>query len=157
MSFLKHASGRLQETGITLKVVGDMPPDLQEQLGKQYPHIKTTGPVENFDEHIRDCRLGLIIDEVGGGFKLKSLDYAFYGIPIFTLAGAMEGTPLNPDEDFFSETTYKGLAERIPEIIDNGAKLRSVRHSAYQKCRAHFDWDHSAVALLNGIGCAKRK
>lgn len=151
LEFLNRAAAALAAAQVGIKVVGDMPANFHRFLAEKFPSVAVTGKVENFASHITSSRIGLIIDEVGGGFKLKSLDYIFHGLPIVTLDGAMEGLPLVDGVDFLSADTMEDVARQILDVIDDHPRLLTMRKAAFSSSRSVFNWEESATQLLSAI------
>ncbi|MCK1328234.1 glycosyltransferase family 4 protein [Bradyrhizobium sp. CW9] len=154
--FLECAYQQCVNAGVSIRIVGDSPPQFQEKILGRFSKIDFRGKVSSFQEHLADCRIGLVIDELGGGFKLKILDYVFHGLPVAGLIHAMEGSHLRSDADFIGSDTLEGLTAQVLRTIDNFELLTSIRDSAYDKSRSRYSWKASASSLLNAVSLAGR-
>lgn len=148
LHFLEQSSGILRNNDIVLKIIGNMKDDFKQHLVQQYPQLIVTGQVSDIGEASADCRAGLLIDSIGGGFKLKALDYIFLGLPIFALPGCMHGLELEPETDFIERGDATSLIETLADIFST-EKMKLMRTAAYEKSRARYSWRASADALYD--------
>jgi glycosyltransferase involved in cell wall biosynthesis len=109
--------------GISLNVVGAVPQTLQARYADQGSHLKFHGRVADVSNLFRSSRGGLVPDMLGGGFKLKVMDYAFERLPIFGLKVALAGTTPEEQSAMFLAGQLDSLANIIVENIDALDKL----------------------------------
>jgi hypothetical protein len=95
--------------------------------------------------------MGLVVEETGGGFKLKALDYVFNHLPIAAIRGSMTGLPLTQGLDYLSFASMRELAQGVAAAIDDIERLNSMQRAAYEKCTAGFDWSDRGRTLFNAI------
>jgi polysaccharide biosynthesis protein PslH len=150
-SFLEYAYEPCLKESVSIRIVGDTPPQFAERMLARFPGIDFRGKVKSFEEHLADCRIGLVIDELGGGFKLKILDYVFNGIPVAGLIHAMEGSRLRPGIDYIGSDTTEELVSSILRSVDDIDRLASLRNSAYAHSKTRYSWRGSAESLLQAI------
>ncbi|MCJ9701411.1 glycosyltransferase [Bradyrhizobium sp. SHOUNA76] len=150
-SFLEYAYERFLGKSVSIRIVGDTPPQFAKRMLERFPQIDFRGKVKFFEEHLADCRVGLVIDELGGGFKLKILDYIFNGIPVAGLIHAMEGSHLRPGTDYIGSDTTEELVSNILRSMDDIDQLTSLRNSAYAHSKTRYSWRGSAETLLQAI------
>ena len=84
--------------------------------------------------------MGLIVEETGGGFKLKSLDYVFNRVPIAAIKGSMAGLPLVAGLHYLSFEAMQELAQGVAAVIDDIERLNSLQRAAYERCDTAFNW-----------------
>ena len=77
-------------------------------------------------------------DLLGGGFKLKVLDYAFQRLPIFGLRNALAGTTVTEQSAMFPADGLDSLAETIIRNIDDLATLNRNQDSLFELLSARF-------------------
>lgn len=140
LNFLQAASASFSSTGIELEVVGNVPKSLMSAASSIFPTCKFTGEVPSIQPFLRDARIGIMPDELGGGFKLKLLDYIFNGIPVASILSQSAGFPLEPDKDFISAGTAPQLVQKIVHYIDDIDSLNRFRCRASSKCERLFSW-----------------
>lgn len=114
---------RLRRSRIFLNVVGAVPQHIQDRHAEHRPYLIFHGRLTDPSPIILSCRGGLVPELFGGGFKLKVLDYAFAGLPIFGLTRAMAGTTTEEQSAMFLASDMDGLAETILENLDNLEQL----------------------------------
>src|SRR5262249_34827114 len=74
--FVAAAAGIFLKHEITLHIIGSMPPALARELGV-HSNVVLHGFVDDIQPHFANARIAVVPEEIGGGFKLKLLDYIF--------------------------------------------------------------------------------
>lgn len=98
--------------GFCIIIAGSMPSDFQDVLLNNYNFIELKNNFESLHDLINLAGVAIAPDDVGGGFKLKLLDYLSLGLPIYGIKGAMSGC----EEVISSVKSYKNfpsLAESL--------------------------------------------
>ena len=113
----------LKGQGVTLDVVGNVPDDIKARYAHERPNLVFHGPVADLSSVLARSRGGLVAETLGGGFKLKLLDYAFARLPIFGLRAAVDGTTAEEQSAMYLADTMDGLAKAIIGGIDDLAGL----------------------------------
>ena len=101
--------------------------------------------------HLLDARMGLVVEEFGGGFKLKTLEYLFHGLPLAGLVQAVEGLPLTSPDHLLLEEDVPSLLSAILPLIDDLDRLNAMRREAYTICREAFRWETRGAQLREAI------
>ena len=130
LRFLAARAAARPPTDVQLRVVGSGPAPFLRKLAEQYPDVEITGPVARIEDHLDGCRIGVIPEEEGGGFKLKALDYAYSGLPIFGLDAGLRGLPLQEGASMRSFPTMSALWAGIAAEIDALNILDGLRRNA---------------------------
>lgn len=146
LDLVRAASDLFTAANITLKIVGMAPDGLIEAM-KVFTCVEITGAVDSFEEHLLESRIAIIAEGVGGGFKLKSLDYIFHKIPMAILNGSISGVPVSSGKHFLGYDSVEELVDGIVRNIDNIDKLNNLAEAAYAACENAFDWDTRAQSL----------
>lgn len=128
----------LQQNGVTLNVVGTVPPHFRDRFTRFSPHLSFHGRVDDVSPFVASSRGGLVPDLLGGGFKLKVLDYAFQRLPIFGLRNALAGTTVTEQSAMFPADGLDNLAETIIRNIDDLATLNRNQDSLFELLSARF-------------------
>jgi polysaccharide biosynthesis protein PslH len=149
--FLEAADPIFRNAGIGLDIVGETPDPLRHACEAMAKATRFHGFVDNLGEFLAARRMGLVVEETGGGFKLKALDYIFNRVPIAAIRGSMAGLPLTPGLDYLSFGSMQELARGVAAVIDNLERLNSLQQAAYQKCVTAFDWGDRGQALYDAI------
>ena len=95
--------------------------------------------------------MGLIVEEFGGGFKLKTLEYIFHGLPLAGLFHAVEGLPLSSPDDILLTEDTDSLIKAVSEIIDDFDRLNEMRRHSIEVCEASFRWEDRGQKLFEEI------
>ena len=155
LALAQHADAAFRAHGITLDVIGDVPAELRDALAP-FESIVLHGFVDDVAPLMREARLALVPEVIGGGFKLKFLDYVFGRLPVVTLAAAAAGLPAPVRAAMICCADLDGLVASVVEHIDDLPRLESMQQEALNAARAAFDWRDRGVALREGIRSAAR-
>jgi glycosyltransferase involved in cell wall biosynthesis len=149
--FLAVADGIFHEHGIRFDIIGDVDEKL---LAEWRPRVKATrflGFVPDLAAELEAARLGLIIEAVGGGFKLKVLDYLFGRMPIAALEGSFEGLPPQALANIVTEKTAPDLMRTVLRLIDDFPTLNRMQEGCYAAVQDIFDWDADGRKLAAAL------
>lgn len=146
-SFLASADAPFRATNIDFTVVGKAAPAYFAALAAQFPWAEFHANVPSIDPFLTGARIGLIPEALGGGFKLKALDYIFRGLPLAALEPALSGLPLDPHLDVISAGSPAALAHEIATRIDDLEFLNASATRALEACRDSFHWADRGMAL----------
>jgi glycosyltransferase involved in cell wall biosynthesis len=150
-AFFKAADPILRNAGVGIDVVGDGPDAFRKTWEAKLQATRFHGFVEDLGGFLAMRRMGLLVDETGGGFKNKALDYIFNRLPIAAIRGSMAGLPLTQGLDYLSFESMRELAQGVAAVIDDVERLNSVQQAAYEKCERGFDWSDRGRALFDAI------
>jgi glycosyltransferase involved in cell wall biosynthesis len=150
-AFLEAADRIMQDAGIRIDIVGEVPDAFRKAWETRVKATKFHGFVEDLGKFLAERRMGLVIEETGGGFKNKILDYIFNRVPIAAIRGSMVGLPLTQGLDYLCFASMRELAQGVAAVIDDFERLNSLQQAAYEKCKSSFDWSDRGQALRNAI------
>jgi glycosyltransferase involved in cell wall biosynthesis len=155
-AFLQAAAPVFPAAGIEFLVVGKADAAWLAGLAARWPWLRQVANVPSVDPYLADARIGLIPEALGGGFKLKALDYIFRGLPLGAIDSALSGVPIDPERDAIVASDLAGLAHAIAARIDDLAFLNAAAQRCLAACREAFDWSARgatlAEALVTGAG-----
>ena len=153
---LRRILDRLVATGLQhrmrVEVVGGEARD-----DPAYPGVRFLGYVDDIAGYLSGVRLGLIPDDIGGGFKVRALTHVFLRVPMLALNDALRGMTLRPDIDYLGVDSIDALVDRAPACLVDTARLNAVQEAAFAHCRDRFFWGDRAAALLGFIDEAGRR
>lgn len=152
LRFLGLAVRPFTDAGAELMVVGTMPAQFQALLARRFPSVKVTGAVDDVAPWLARARIGVIAEEIGGGFKHKALSYVFNRLPIAALDGSCVGLPLTPGDGILSFADMPGLVAGTLAAIDDVPRLRRLEAAALGACEGRFDWADRGRALVGALG-----
>lgn len=150
-AFLEAADPILQDAGVGIDIVGEGPDAFRKAWEAKLQATRFHGFVDNLGEFLAARRMGLVIEETGGGFKNKILDYIFNRVPIAAIKGSMAGLPLTQGLDYLSFGSMRDLAQGICAVIDDIERLNSLQLAAYAKCEGGFNWSDRGRNLFKAI------
>jgi glycosyltransferase involved in cell wall biosynthesis len=150
-AFLEAADPILQDADVGIDVVGEGPDSFRKAWEGKVHATRFHGFVDNLGEFLAMRRMGLVVEQTGGGFKLKTLEYIFNRVPIAAITGSMAGLPLTPGLDYLSFASMRDLAQGVAAVIDDIERLNSLQQAAYEKCEGGFDWSDRGRTLFDAI------
>jgi glycosyltransferase involved in cell wall biosynthesis len=132
---------------IVLHVVGRAPtPAIRSFEG---PHFKVHGEVEDVRPFITNATISVVPLRVGGGMRLKILEFFALGTPVVSTTVGAEGIDVKQDADII-------LADQADEFVNGIVQLirdpqRRVRQAlaARTLVETHYSWEAVGVALHN--------
>ncbi len=158
--FLEQAAAPLAAAGIGLQIVGKTDESFRKDMGARFPGVDLVGRVPEMTPYLLDARIGLIVEEFGGGFKLKTLEYLFHGLPLAGLVQAVEGLPLRSPEHLLLASDVPSLVAAVVGVIDDIDRLNAMQRKSFALCREAFRWEdrgrrlHEALRELRGVALA---
>lgn len=155
--FVAAAEKPFSEAGIELVVVGNADPAYVEDIQARSRICRFTGFVDDLTEILRSSRIGLMSDELGGGFKHRFLHYIFLGVPVASIRSQTTGLPFDPSTRMILGDDSPDLVANIVAAIDDIDRLNRLRHAAYAGCEGKFDWASRGAALIDAIKQAQEK
>jgi glycosyltransferase involved in cell wall biosynthesis len=150
-AFLNAAAAPFQRAGIAFQVVGKAEPAWFAALAKQHPWASFQANVPSVSPYLDQARIGLIPEALGGGFKLKALDYIFRGLPLASVEAALSGVPVDPRTEAISAPDPASLAEAVAAKIDDLAFLNHAARRALDACRDAFHWEDRGATLRRAL------
>lgn len=152
LDWLEAGHATLSEAGIETQILGDMPDSLRETLARDYPDLTVLGFVEDPTPLIAQARAGLIVDTLGGGFKLRLLSHVFNRLPIIGLEDAIEGLPVEAGQGYLAARDHAALARLVAQTIDDFPRLNTIMNAAFDACDGKFSWESRAIRLIAALG-----
>jgi glycosyltransferase involved in cell wall biosynthesis len=149
--FLEAADPILHAAGIGLDVAGDGPAAFHKTWEARTRATRFHGFVDNLGEFLAGRRIGLSIEETGGGFKLKLLSYIFNRLPVAAIRGSTNGLPLTAGHDYLTFESMSALAQGVTAVIDDIERLNQLQDAAYQACEGAFDWADRGRSLAAAL------
>lgn len=149
--FVEHADARFAEHGIELVVAGDVPSDLKETLLTNSRALRFEGFVTHLTPFLAQARIAIVPELIGGGFKLKFLDYIFGRAPVATVDAAAAGLPTRLREDLITSSDFAGLTSAIIEHIDRLDLLNRLQTAAFDQARSLYRWEDRGSQLQQRI------
>lgn len=150
--FISAADSIFAKRGIHLQIIGGGDPAFVRAMEKKVAATTFMGTVERVEDYLDEARIAIVPEEIGGGFKLKILDYVFNRIPIMALFGSAAGVPLRQDESILFFPSHKELADGVIRSIDRLDQLNHLQDAAYTACRNQFDWHSRGQRLATALG-----
>ena len=150
-TFLRAAEGPFQRAKIAFQVVGKADPAWFAALAKRYPWASFDANVPSVSPYLDQARVGLIPEALGGGFKLKALDYVFRGLPLASVEAALSGVPVDPRTEAITAPDPASLAEAVAARIDDLDFLNHAAQRALEACRGAFRWADRGSTLARAL------
>jgi glycosyltransferase involved in cell wall biosynthesis len=155
--FIESADPLFARHDVELIVAGDVPRDLQDALRAKHSATQFVGYVTDLLALLSQARIAVAPELIGGGFKLKFLDYFFGRIPVATIAGAAAGLPATLRRTLLMSDDFAGLAATIVEHMDQIDALNAMQSAAFERARTLFRWDDRGAQLREHIAQLQRE
>jgi polysaccharide biosynthesis protein PslH len=139
-SFVKAADPIFKERGIELDVVGEMPKALLGALRARCRATSFHGFMTDVSPLLRCARIAIVHESIGGGFKLKFLDYIFARVPIAAVSQAVAGLSDQLQRAMLTNGSQAGLIDDIVSNIDRFDELNRMQEHAFALAKAQFQW-----------------
>jgi glycosyltransferase involved in cell wall biosynthesis len=109
------------------------------------------GFVDDLRQEFQNARVALVPEEIGGGFKLKTLDYIFSRVPVAAVDAALNGVPTQLKSEFIVESSIGELLTAIVAGIDDIDRLNMMQNRAFELAEDLFNWDANGRPLLDAL------
>jgi hypothetical protein len=133
-------------------VVGKARPEYAAYIERRYSCVQFHANVPTILPYLQQARIGLIAETVGGGFKLKTLDYAFGHLPIAALKQALGGVDLDSGVDAIVESSLPALMASIVTRMDDFDFLNAAAARTYARFEKCYRWPERGQTLLSVLG-----
>lgn len=153
--FVSVAAPLLTQHRIELDIIGDMPTTLLAALRAQTPAIRFHGFVDDVSEIFSGARIAVVPEMVGGGFKLKFLDYIFSRLPVATIRAAAAGLPESVRQCLLYGDDFDSLLQAIVTRIDDLDGLNELQERAYAAALQQFRWQERGQRFHEAILAAR--
>ncbi len=145
--FLRIADPVFAQNNIVFDVVGSMPDGLRAELTPSLTATRLHGFVDDPTSLFDGARMALVPEAIGGGFKLKFLDYLFRRLPVATLRDAAAGLPGVLRSQMIEAESLVQLVERIVEQVGDAERLNALQDKAYIAAGSLFKWYDRGLQL----------
>ncbi len=138
--FLAVADPVFAQRGIHFDVVGRIPEPLRQDLE---PTLKATtlhGFVDDINAVFAKARMAVVPELIGGGFKLKFLDYIFGRMPVASIGPAAAGLPPAIRNCLVTADDLPELVEAIVRHIDDIDGLNAMHRTAFEVASTEYRW-----------------
>jgi len=149
-AFLAAADPLFADAGAEIRVVGPV----RDEFVAEMRSLRATtfaGRVPDITSELGQARIGVIAETLGGGFKMKALDYAFHRVPIAMIAGSANGLPLRAGTSVLEFTGPEQLASGAARVLDRIDELEAVADRAFDEVSARFDWSERGQRLREAV------
>lgn len=132
----------LRDAGVELCVVGSSAPPWLVDLAAAEPGIVLTGFVDDLRPVVTRYPIMINPMRTGSGLKNKVLEAFGLGLVVVTTPLGVDAIPqLVPGEHAVSASGADGLAEAVLSLLDDPARLDTLRTAARELVDRHYRWD----------------
>ncbi len=153
--FLDQADSALADAGIELRIVGMMPEEFRQRLEGRYRSPRIIGFVDDPTPHLAAARIAVLAEPIGGGFKLKLLDYLFRRIPVAALDACAAGLPSAVRAELLLRPDIATLLPALIDAVDDLPRLNHMQAAAQAAAAGAFDWADRGRALYAAIAALR--
>jgi hypothetical protein len=155
--FVDSADPVFAAHGIELDIVGDAPAELLSALRARCRATHFHGFVTDVAPFFSRARIGVVCEPIGGGFKLKFLDYIFGRVPVATLSQAAAGLAPELQRTMLSSQSIEGLVRDIVFHMDRLDHLNRMQEDAFALGKERFKWITRGERLREAIAEVQRQ
>jgi hypothetical protein len=155
--FVEIADPIFEKRGIELDVVGDIPEAFLASLKARCRATYFHGFVTDVAPYLARARIGIVPEPIGGGFKLKFLDYIFGRVPVATVSQAVAGLSAELQLAMLKNDSLAGLVGDIVSRIDHIDELNRMQEQAFALGNTQFDWNVRGERLLLAIAAIRER
>jgi polysaccharide biosynthesis protein PslH len=155
--FLEIADPVFKENGIELEVVGDIPRALLATLQRRCRATRFHGFVTDVAPFLSSARIAVVPESIGGGFKLKLLDYIFGRVPVATFSQAAAGLSADLQRAMLSSDSLSGLIREIVSHMDAIDELNRIQERAFALGKAQFKWSDRGARFHRAIANVRQE
>jgi hypothetical protein len=149
--FIECADPVFHRHDIQLDIVGDVPEELLATLRPRCTSTTFHGFVDDMAPLLNQARIAVVPELIGGGFKLKFLDYFFTRVPVATLSAAAAGLPQPLRALLIAADDLPALVASIVANIERVDRLNQLQDRAFHAARSLFRWEDRGVRLKHAI------
>lgn len=149
--FLALADGRFKQSGIRFDVIGDVPQTLLDELRPIVRATEFHGFVDDIAPYFSAARLAVVPELIGGGFKLKFLDYVFGRVPVASISAAAAGLPEAIRANMLCRQDLQQLVDAIVELIGKPRQLNAMQQQAFTEARTLFQWRDRGLQFKHAL------
>ena len=155
--FVEIADPIFKKQGIELDVVGDIPKAFLAALKARSRATYFHGFVTDVAPYLARARIGIVPESIGGGFKLKFLDYIFGRVPVATVSQAVAGLSEELQLAMLKNDSLAGLVGDIVAHMDRIDELNRMQERAFALGKAQFDWNVRGERFLLAIAAMRER
>lgn len=149
--FLELADPLFERAGIGIDIVGLVPDGLRAQLQQRCRVTRFHGFVDDMAPLLDQARMAVVPEVMGGGFKLKFLDYFFARLPVATLTQAAAGLPDSLRAQTLVGTDLPQLIQLMIVHMDELELLNRMQRRAALLAAELFRWQDRGRQLGQAI------
>ncbi|HEX7113999.1 MAG TPA: glycosyltransferase [Steroidobacter sp.] len=149
--FIASADRLFANHGIELIIAGDVPQDLRSSLEASVRATRFAGFLSDLSPVLSEARIAVVPELIGGGFKLKFLDYFFTRVPVATIGAAAAGLPVDLRKELLTSDDLDGLAGVIVGQIDQLETLNRMQEKAFALAQTLYRWEDRGSQLARAI------
>ncbi|MET0660368.1 MAG: glycosyltransferase family 4 protein, partial [Steroidobacteraceae bacterium] len=154
--FVNCADALLHAAGIELDVVGEVPDALRAELSARTRATHFHGFTADMLALTNYARLAVVPEVIGGGFKMKFLDYFFTRVPVASLTHAAVGLPNELRTHILLRDDLSSLVRLIIDYIDRVDLLDDMQRHAFALANTLFRWPDRGRQLRSTIARLQR-
>jgi glycosyltransferase involved in cell wall biosynthesis len=141
---------RAANADVVLDVIGkNAPAKLQQEIASN--DVVVHGFVQDLRNAISQATVAIVPLHVGGGMRVKILDYFGQGVPVVSTSIGAEGISDGSDGLLLVANSASGFADAILKLVADAPLRASIREAAYAKCRSEYGWDSIGARTIDAI------
>ncbi len=142
ITFCKSAIHLLKEKvpGIKFYAVGRNPEDVIKECGND-PDIVITGEVPDVRQYIADADACVVPLRIGGGTRLKILEYFSMQVPVISTSIGVEGIEVEDGVHILIEDDISRFGDRVEQLRKDPELAAALVANACELVRQKYSWE----------------
>jgi polysaccharide biosynthesis protein PslH len=134
--------------GASLTLIGRSAPEDRERYGRS-PAVSSEGYVDDVRPHIAAARCCIVPLRVGGGTRLKILDYWAMGKAVVSTSLGCEGLDTVDGENILIRDDPAEFAEAVVQVLSDPVLRRRLEENARRTAEESYSWDIIGEGMRN--------
>lgn len=147
--FIEDVLPQLDAAGLDyhLDVVGKNMPDSFKRYNSK--RVTVHGFLQDLQPITSAAQIAVVPLKVGGGMRIKILDYWAMGIPVVATRVGAEGLTEGAEASVALADSASDFAQVLLALAQDPAARESLRTAAFRKVSAHYGWPAIIESLVN--------
>jgi len=125
--------------GIRVTVAGSAPPNWLKEYGD--PSVEAPGFVEDLRELLTRCTVPIVPLRIGGGMRIKLLEYFALGKAVVSTRIGAEGNLAQHDKQILLADTPEDFAQSVLALLRDERLRRRLGNKARSLVEENYSWD----------------
>jgi len=142
---------------VTLTIVGRKPFPSLTALGRNDPHIRVMGQVDDVRPYLERAAVYVIPLRIGGGTRLKVFEAMAMEKAVVSTSIGVEGLPIVNGIDALVADEPDAFADAVVQLLHDRPRVCRLGEAAAEKVRTQFGWAPVAASFIQACEAARTR